>query len=184
MPKWLSNLKEFLSLDNRSVFILASLSWAFFLIPKDIWQNIGLVEIWIKYRPFSFIGGVVFSIWFASGIVFDFLKFIASKINNLFQSIKDKNNRNKTMLSLSKVEKEILALYVQNDTTTMAFEIRDGIVNGLIAKKILFRSSNLTNPMSFDLDTNISSWAWKFLHKQPDFLTGIVPPESTRHSFR
>lgn len=86
------------------------------------------------------------------------------------------------MLSLSKVEKEILALYIQNDTTTIAFEIRDGIVNGLISKGILFRTSNLTNPMSYNLDTNINSWVWEFLHNQPDFLTGIVPPKSKRHN--
>lgn len=90
MPKWLSDLKEFLSLDNRSVFIVASLGWVFFLIPKDIWQNIGLVDIWLKYRAYSFVVGIVFSIWFASGNVFDFLKYIAKKINNLYQSVMDK----------------------------------------------------------------------------------------------
>ena len=85
------------------------------------------------------------------------------------------------MEGTSRVEREVLAKYVAEDTTTLAFEIRDGVVNGLVGKGVLFRSSSLTNPMSYDLDTNIQPWAWEYVKKHAGLLKGIKPTKGGRH---
>ncbi len=90
----------------------------------------------------------------------------------------------KLILSTSKVEREILAQYLTEDSTTLAFDMRDGIVNGLIAKGNLYRASKATNPISFDFDTNIQPLAWDYIKNHPDLLQGIVPPNIGRHQIR
>jgi|GEM_PF-6991321 len=70
------------------------------------------------------------------------------------------------------------------DTTTIAFDFRDGIVNGLIAEEILYRASQASNPCSFDFDINLQGWAWDFMKDHPDFLEGVTPNKNKLHHIR
>ena len=92
--------------------------------------------------------------------------------------------REKTLLATSKVEREVLARYLSDDTTTIAFDFRDGIVNGLIAKNILYRASQGSNPFSHDFDINIHSWVWEYLKNHPGVLEDITPVKDGRHRIR
>ena len=45
MWDFLRHLKEILSLDYRSLFILACVGWVIILIPISIWQEMGLRDL-------------------------------------------------------------------------------------------------------------------------------------------
>jgi len=182
MPKWLLEIKDFLNIDNRRAFILAIVGWVLYFLPQNVWVTVGLSVFWEKYRPWSFVFGTIFTIWLISNNLFDIIKNSYNKFSSYYNLTINKKKRKEALLSLSRVEKEILAMYLGWDTTTIAFDLRDGIVNGLIGKKILYRSSNATNPMTYKIDTNIYPWAWDFLQKNPNFLEGITAPENKRHS--
>jgi hypothetical protein len=175
MPDWLKNLRSFLSLDYRSLFILAVASWTITAIPATVWEQIGLFALWSQFRPWIFIIALLTSIGLISGGLFDLVKVNSSSLARWVQSSQTRRNQAKILEATSRVEREVLARYIADDTTTMAFEIRDGIVNGLISKGILYRSSQLTNPMSYDLDTNIQPWAWRYLKSHPENLADINP---------
>lgn len=89
------------------------------------------------------------------------------------ESIKLSKQHESNIKNTSRVEREILARYITEDTTTIAFDFRDGIINGLIAKGILYKSSQASNPFSYDFDHNIRPWAWKYLKENPELLRDI-----------
>jgi|GEM_PF-4106816 len=55
MWEFLKNLKAYLSLDYRSLFIIVCVSWVIVVIPENIWQETGLVNLWIQCRPWVFV---------------------------------------------------------------------------------------------------------------------------------
>jgi hypothetical protein len=177
MWDFLKHIKELLSLDYRSVFIVACVCWVIVLIPPNIWQDVGWFGVWSQFKAWIFIIALLFTIWFVSSGLYDLS-------SSSFQKWSKRNNMRAQILYASRVEKEILARYLAEDTTTIAFEVRDGIVNGLISKGILYRASNLSNPMSYDFDTNIQPWAWEYLKKHPEVLKDIDPQQQGRHQWR
>jgi hypothetical protein len=182
--EFLKNLKEFLSLDYRQLFIIACVAWITVFIPANIWQEIGLIGIWIQFRPWVFVVGLLATMWLIFGGLYDIINVNLSRLNSWKDSKKKQKVQEESILSASKVEKEVLARYITEDTTTIAFEMRDGIVNGLIAKGILYRASTGSNPMSYDFDTNMQPWAWEYLKSHPDVLKNIVPKNIGRHQIR
>jgi hypothetical protein len=184
MWDFLKNLKEFLSLDYRSLFIIACVSWVIVFIPANVWQEIGLINTWVQSRSWAFVIGILATIWLIFGGLYDIIKANINKVNHWIESRKKQGTHEKIILSSSRVEKEVLARYISEDTTTIAFEMRDGIVNGLISKGILYRSSSSSNPMSYDFDTNIQPWAWEYLKSHPDVLKDIVLKNIGRHQIR
>jgi Super-infection exclusion protein B len=130
MWDFLKHLKEFLSLDYRSLFILACVSWVIVVIPINIWREIGLVNLWQQIRPVVFIIGLLATVWLLSRGLYDLVT-----VN--IDTIKKQKASEELILTLSRVEKEILARYMFEDTTTLSFDVRDGIVNGLVTKGIL-----------------------------------------------
>lgn len=184
MWEFLKNLRDFLALDYRSLFIVACICWIIVIIPSSMWQSLGLLNLWIQLRPWIFGVGLLATIWLVSGGLYDLSKLGIGKWSEKRDSNIIRNEREQLLLSSSRVEKEILARYIAEDTTTLAFEMRDGIVNGLIAKGILYRASQGSNPMSYNFDTNIQNWVWEYLEKHPEFLKDIKPNTTGRHQWR
>ncbi len=184
MWEFLKNLKDFLSLDYRSLFIVACVCWIIVFLPESVWQSLQLLNLWLQLRPWMFGIGLLATTWLISGGLYDLAKFGIGKWNEKREFQSKQTAREQILLSSSRVEKEILARYISEDTTTIAFEMRDGIVNGLIAKGILYRSSQGSNPMSYDFDTNIQNWVWDYIKNHPEFLKDIVPNSKGRHQIR
>lgn len=74
----------------------------------------------------------------------------------------------KRLHRLSPDEKEILMHYIGNQVRSQILPMQDGTVNGLVAEKIIFRSSNLGSINGFAY--NIQPWAWDYLNEHPDLL--------------
>ena len=78
---------------------------------------------------------------------------------------------NKRLLAnLSKDEKELLREYIDNDTKTRNFSIRNGIAMGLKSYNVLYISSNITRGLKLMFPFNIQPWAWEMLKKNPKYL--------------
>jgi hypothetical protein len=64
--------------------------------------------------------------------------------------------------TLSPPEKALLKKYLDQQTTTLYFSITDGVVNGLVQKRILWRAASLSAGFT-DFAFNIQPWAWDYL---------------------
>lgn len=176
------NIKNVLSLDFRSLFIVSIICWAVYFLPPKLLNNLDLLDLWLNGRKWVFVIGLFSTIWFMAGAFFDLIAKSNIKWSASMEARKTKIAREKVLMSTSNVEKEVIARYLSDDTTTFAFDYRDGIVNGLVSKGILYRSSQASNPMSMNFDFNIQPWVWEYLKDHSDFLKDITPVESGRHN--
>ena len=72
--------------------------------------------------------------------------------------------------NLSKDEKELLREFMDNDTKTRSFSLRDGVAMGLKSYNVLYISSNYTRGLKLMFPFNIQPWAWEMLKKNPKYL--------------
>jgi hypothetical protein len=177
MWDFLKNLRDLLSLDYRSLFIVAIISWFFVLTPIRFWSSFSLNEFYVTLRPWSVIIAVVASLWLMSGAIYDTLVGFRNALGGSLAPRRMQRGRGEILNSTSRVEREVLATYLANDTTTLAFDFRNGIVNGLIKKGILYHASQGTNPLSYDFDTNIHPWAYEYINAHPELFENIKPLE-------
>lgn len=184
MWEFLKNLRDFLSLDYRSLFIIACISWVVFYVPEWFWDSLGLQNIRSIILPWVSTIGVISSLWFVFGGIFDLVSKGAKKINALQEPRKMQKTREEILLTTSEVERSYIAKYMSEDTTTIAFDARDGVVNGLIAKGILYQARQMPNPFSFDFDINVHPWVVEYLQKHPKVLENIEPIDGGRHQIR
>jgi len=70
---------------------------------------------------------------------------------------------------LSSPEKAVLKKFVERDETTQYFEYQDGVVSGLVKKRILWRASDLAASFT-TFAYNIQPWAREYLRKYPKLL--------------
>jgi hypothetical protein len=182
MWDFLKNLKSFLSLDYRSLFIVSCVSWVIVIIPIKIWQDLGLLDVWYKFRSLIFLIGLLSTSWLLFGFLYDRAKIIMDNVKKRIAKAKEEKSHKRMIDGLSRVEKAVLARYISDDTTTLAFDIRDGVINGLIKQNILYSASNASNPFTAcDFDVNIQKWVWDLLKANPDILKNIEPLKSGRH---
>lgn len=83
-------------------------------------------------------------------------------------------NVSETLISLTPAEKRALQPYILKNQNSYAFDIADGVSGGLVAKNILYRSSNVGYFRSFA--HNLQPWAREHLTKHPELLE-ISEPE-------
>jgi hypothetical protein len=77
-----------------------------------------------------------------------------------------------TLRELTDEEKEFLRGYIRDGENTLYASIYDGVANGLVAKNITYRASNLSVPGSPGLKFpfNLQPYARKFLGRTPELL--------------
>jgi hypothetical protein len=181
MWEFLKNLKSFLSLDYRSIFIVACTSWCVVLIPEHSWNYLGLIGLRTTIKPWASIIGVLFTLWLIFGVLYDLFSKGSDELKAWNEPRKMQKTREEILLSTSSVEKQVLAKYITENTTTIAFDARDGVVNGLIKKGLLYNASQASNPMSFNFDVNMQPWAWDYLRAHPEMLKDSEPLDRGRH---
>lgn len=73
--------------------------------------------------------------------------------------------------SLTEGEKEILRYYLVKGTRTNVLKVDDGVVQGLVHKKIIYRATSMGNLIE-GFAHNITDLAWDYLHLYPEVLDG------------
>jgi hypothetical protein len=81
---------------------------------------------------------------------------------------------------LTPEEQAYLVPFIHGQSNTLYFRIEDGIAGGLVAKRILYRSSNIGHRLT-GFAHNIQPWAKEYLDQHPDLLeNATVEPIETR----
>jgi Super-infection exclusion protein B len=88
--------------------------------------------------------------------------------------------------TLSPEEKGILIKYFISASNTQYFSTADGIVGGLVANGILFRSSGIgrVSPRGPIFAYNLRQWIREFVNDNPQILDGAEEPTAPPSPFR
>ena len=81
-------------------------------------------------------------------------------------------NMKRVLAELTDEEKEFLRGYIHDGSNTIYASIYDGIANGLVAKQIIYRASNLSVPGSpgHNFPFNLQPYVRQLLKKSPELL--------------
>lgn len=134
--------------------------------PDSLLSVLGLEQIRSEYRSFLGVGLVASaSILVAQGI-FGLARLRGKRFMKVWRE---------TLHDLSAEERAYLASYVVGGETTKHFAMGDGVAGGLVAKKILYMSSNIGS-FHGGFAHNIQPWARDYLEKHPELLLGASAP--------
>ncbi len=75
-------------------------------------------------------------------------------------------NAVRTLMNLHPQEKTHLAKYIKGNACSLEFEVWDGVINGLLAKFVVYRGSQVSNGDYFPF--NLQPWVLKAFRKNPD----------------
>jgi len=143
----------------------------------DLLENLGLLEFRNSNKGYI---GTVF-VGSASLVVAQSIaqcgKFILSVFKQQRERKKielDLKNSQKMLHELTPDEKAYLVGYIFQDKGTQYFLIEDGIAQGLAAKQIIYRASQIGN-MVDGWAFNIQPWARDYLRANKNLLEGFNP---------
>ena len=160
---------EVLKLAPRYLVSLGIIS-AFFLFSPAKWlHGFGADEFAQHYRVYFF-----FTLVF-TGVLFGVDRTIAivGWIRHKSLVSKFAQRRLERLHRLTEDEKQILRFYIAKQSRSNVLRIDDGVVNGLAADGIIYRSANVSGGhMAFA--HNISDDAWDYLHQNQGLLHGIT----------
>ena len=141
------------------------------LCPNPIAEALGVDVFRITYRPW--IGtALIVSVSYLMAHIFWWLRGLFLERHTRKQT---DNVRHKHLRDLTPDEKAYLVPYVRNQITSQKFLVEDGIAGGLMAKGIIYRSSNVgsANPWSV-VNTN----------KRQASLNSFIPPTGSPRGFQ
>ncbi len=160
-------LLDILKLAPRYLVALGIVA-AFFIFSPESWlKNFGCSELAQHYRPYLFFIFVFTSVLFAVDRSISVVGWIRHKsiVSKIAQRRMERLHR------LTENEKQILRFYIAKQSRSNVLRIDDGVVNGLAADGIIYRSANVRGGhMAFA--HNISDDAWDYLHQNQALLHG------------
>ena len=127
--------------------------------------TLGLKDFKEQYRSWIGLALVISSGLLCAHIIVE----IWNKGNNKFSTKRVVGAGKKRLKNLTQQEKEILNLYISNQTRTWSLDFTDGVVSGLESYKIIYRAGTMSNGGTY-FSYNIQPWAWKYLNKHPELL--------------
>jgi hypothetical protein len=165
----LSKLTDWIKLEPRYLFAI-SLATAFLLfLPNQILQQIGLDQLRDNYRP-----------WIGGGFLIAIVLYLTTGLSKGITWIAGERerrsalrDRNKQLEKLTIPERQILKGFIDGKTRTRYLDINSGVVNGLVAKDVIYRAADMALDLygfGFHCDFNMQPWAWEHLNKHPELL--------------
>ncbi len=169
--KWIDALKVpvryFLALLVAGIFLLSA---------PDLWlDRFGVTELRGRHRSSIGTGTLLCAAMVLANVLAWIGKRITWRTNE--------KRLAKALYSLSADEKRVLRNYLSGDSHTGYFPVGDGVIGGLEAKRILYRSSGVV--VRLQLPYNIQPWALEHLSSHPELLeTGDDQPYTPRDPWR
>ena len=162
-------LIEFLKLAPRYLIAL-SLAAAFLLFAPDKFiQRIGVLELTQNHRPVLGVTLVV-----SASICFVSIGGAgATLLKKWWGTRKFYRRAMKRLHCLNEDEKQILRFYLVENTRANSLRIDDGVVQGLVAEGIIYRSTSV-GYMTDGFAHNIRDFAWDYLKKHQSLLDGTT----------
>ncbi len=158
------------------VFLAVALASGIIIFaPIDFATTLGLIEFRNEYRS---VLGATFLLSSALVVVNALYK-IGMWVGKRARWHRNAKALNKHLEDLTAEERGYLVPYVLGDVTTQHFLIEDGIAGGLVAKNIIYRSSNVFGILQGPA-YNMQPWAKARLRDHPELLEGAIVPERYR----
>ncbi|HDZ48225.1 hypothetical protein LCGC14_0209820 [marine sediment metagenome] len=160
-PKYL----EWLKLSGKHALVLFLISSVLLFGSEELINTLGLLEAREAVKPWLGVVWLVSLSITAADSIYLVFKWVKKRIEwrvNLKRLQKGLHN-------LTPEEKAFLSGYITNNTRTQSAHYNDGMINGLVAATIIYRSSNLSQYHT-TFPYNIQPWAWEYLQKHPEVL--------------
>jgi hypothetical protein len=161
---------KWLKLDPKYLLAISLFCGLLLFLPEELLQQIGVIAFRDHYRPLIGFAFLIFS-----GLLLTHLLFAIGQRawREVGRRVRLREGQ-KALERLTIRERKILGHYVENQTTTQRLSIEDGVVNGLVGKRILFVASpySRTEPWTgkFYTEINLERWAWDYLKKHPHLV--------------
>lgn len=145
-------------------------------------------SITLKYMNIQITGifrstlGILFIIFLAFTIVeimIEFVKRTYKSINRKIQLFKKRKVIYNYLYTLSDREQDYIYTFIRDNSITQNMPINDGITQSLVAKGLIFRSSNISS-QSVYFPHNINKLVWLKLKKHPEILEFAVERSRNR----
>jgi hypothetical protein len=160
---------EILKLAPRYLVSLGIIAALFLFTPNKTLKWFGIFDFAQHYRA-----------WFAitfitTGVLFAVDRTIAvvGWIRHRKAVTKAMKARLERLHRLTEDEKQILRFYFAKETKTNVLRIDDGVVQGLVAARIIYQSARMGNILE-GFAHNISDFAWDYLHEHQELLDGTT----------
>ncbi len=150
------------TLNNLAVKPLLAVAVASALLifsPAPLAANLGITKLVAGYRSWLGLALVVSCAYLLAHA----LVFFARKSRDIFDARANRKTRMTYLKDLTPDEKDRLVPYIHGQKSSVVYQITDGVVQGLVAKGILFRSANVGYGTSFSF--NIQPWARQEIEK-------------------
>jgi hypothetical protein len=160
-------LFEFLKLTPRYLMAIGLVAGMVLFGSNQFRETLGLTKFSQDYRS-------VLGIAFLSSIVLLVVAIAGSGWNWIqreWMKRKAFQRLTKRLNALTEDEKQILRHYVKFNTRSNCLRIDDGVVQGLVNNRIIFRSTTVGS-MVDGFPHNISEATWDYLHACPEVIKG------------
>ncbi len=158
---------KFLKLAPRYCIAVAIVCGILLFTPLHILRQVALYDLTQHYRQWLGLAFLISSVLF--GV--DRGVWVVGVIKNLMLKAKIQKRIIHRLKSLTEEEKQILRFYIINKSKTNTLRIQDGIVKGLEADGVIFRSANYGSMLE-GWSFNITDFAWDYLQKDQSLLAG------------
>lgn len=165
---YVQSISEFLKLRPIHLAACAIVAGAMLFLPDQVRERLSIVQLTEDYRPHLGVALLVAVVF----IVVHVTKDIADWISHAMSRRKAIKRIAQYLHRLTEHEKEVLWLYLSEQTKTQTFAAYDGVVNGLVAHGILYCAAEVGPFASFDY--NVTDVAWRYLN---DHLHLAVPED-------
>jgi hypothetical protein len=139
-------------------------SAALLFIPDSLVGQLGLEEIRHTYRTYA---GITF-VASASLLVVNIISFIVNVALRPWHERRFNRAVYRTLCELTQAEKDFLRSFIFGHANTVSAPINDGVAGGREAKKISYRSSNIS--YGFEWPYNLQPTPRKLLTAHPELL--------------
>jgi hypothetical protein len=163
----IDGITKALQLAPRYLAVVALASGVYLFSPGEWLAKLGLDDLDKQYRPY--VGGA----FLISGgvVVVEMARRAALFAWACINVLGMKRKAIERLHALTEDEKQILRYYIAQDTRASSLRIDDGVVQGLVAARLIYRSSRVGD-ISGAFSHNIQDFAWEYLQKHPDLLVG------------
>lgn len=162
---WVSNILAWIKQPIRYLLVFGLVFGLLLFGPSWIVQDLGVGQFVSRYKWAIGIGFILTFIGIMVALLSLAGRYIYAYVSNRFWL----RSKVKRLHDLTPQEKQILRFFLVHNTRSCLLNIADGVVSGLVADKIIYRSANISRGGT-EFSHNIQPWAWDYLRKKPNLL--------------
>ena len=144
-------------------------------LPETVAARLGIAEFRMEYT--GFLGWSFLLAW--SYLLAALVWHAKDHIRARLEAKRMQRVRKGSLYELTPEEKGYLAEFMSGRNTILC-DVSDGVAGGLLAKGIIYRSSNVFDPID-GVPYNIQPWAKRYLSKHPRLLEGHIERRRRSH---